>query len=218
MSKPTGSMRVSAHTLIRADIRNCNRLDVYGTVEGDVFAEEIVVHDGGRVVGRIRASSMEVFGKLEGDVVVRNLIAVRATGTVHGDVQYGRMALDPGGELAAKVRNVPPHLVGDFQISVPRTAHVVVTPQDINAVDPDSVPAELQYVISNTRGGHIANAASPEQALCNFTQAELNQGTVIFVHHGSAEKTARFDVVVHDQAGASSGRPRTVDVLVVDRG
>jgi cytoskeletal protein CcmA (bactofilin family) len=210
-----GLLRIAADTEFAADVRSCRRLEVYGVLEGDVMADDTVVHEGGRLSGRLRTNSLEVRGVIEGNVIVRNLITIRKTGTVNGDVHYGRMMLEPGGELTAKVKNVPPELIGDFSVSVRRGQHVVVTTQDIDAVDPDNTADELIYTASNVRGGHIALDGDGATAVTTFTQADLNQRRVLFVHNGGPERSCRFDVVVHDIEGASSGRPRSVDVTVV---
>lgn len=216
MSGSDGLLRVAADTTLSADIRSCRRLEVLGTVEGDVVADDVVVHEGGRLSGRLRTNSAEVKGVLEGDVVVRNLIAIRANGSVMGDVRYGRMALEPGGELTAKVKNVPPELVGDFSITVRRGQSVTLTSEDIAAVDPDNTADELIYTVSNVRGGHLALGGQTGTAVTTFSQADLNQNRVAFVHDGGLARTGGFDVVVHDAEGASSGKPRTVDVSVTD--
>jgi len=209
-----GLLRIAADTELAADVRNCRRLEVHGSLEGDVMADEVVIQEGGKLSGRLRTNSLEVKGSIEGDVAVRNLVTIRKTGTVMGDVRYGRMMLEPGGELTAKVKNVPPELTGDFSVSVQRGQHVVVTTQDIDAIDPDNTADELTYTVSNIRGGHIALDGARDTAVTTFTQADLNQNKVLFVHDGGPERSCRFDVVVHDAEGASSGRPRSVDVSV----
>lgn len=215
MSANTGSMIVNADMTVTATIRKCRRLEIHGYVDGDVIADEIVVHPGGQLYGTVRAGQAEIHGAVQGDVTVRNLISIRASGSVTGNVQYGRLALEQGGNLAAEMRNVPPRLVGDFSVTVARGNTVRVTTLDVAAVDPDNAPEELTYAVSNEAGGHIAFAEATTDRLQRFTQADLNQGRVMFVHDGSPTRTARFDVVVTDSQGANSGRPRSVDVVVV---
>ncbi len=214
MQGTQGLLRIAADTEFAADVRNCRKLEVYGILEGDVMADETVVHEGGRMSGRLRTNTLEVKGVIEGNVVVRNLITIRKTGAVTGDVHYGRMMLEPGGELSAKVKNVPPELVGDFSISVRRGQHVVVTTEDIAAIDPDNTADELIYTVTSIRGGHIAFESASGTAVTSFTQADLSQNRILFVHDGGPERTCWFDVVVHDAEGASSGRPRRVDARV----
>lgn len=216
MSGSEGLLRIAADTILSADIRNCRRLEVFGSVEGDIVADDVIVLEGGRLSGRLRTNSAEVKGTLEGDVVVRNLIAIRSSGAVTGDVRYGRMALEPGGELTAKVKNVPPELVGDFAITVRRGQSVTLTNEDIAAIDPDNTADELVYTVTNIRGGHLALGSDTGTGVTTFSQADLNQSRVSFVHDGGAGRSGRFDVVVHDAEGASSGKPRTVDVTVTE--
>ena len=212
----TGMLKISSDTTLTGDIRSCKRLEIFGTVEGDIVSTEVIVHEGGRLLGRLRTDTADIKGMLEGDVVVKNLIAIRSTGVVVGDVRYGRMALETGGELTAKVKNVPPELVGDFSVTVQRGQQVLLTNEDIAAVDPDNTPDELTYTVSAVRGGHIALIEHPGTSVSTFTQADLNGARVAFVHAGGPDRNARFDVVVHDSEGASSGKPRSVDVTVQD--
>ena len=51
-------------------------LDIHGYVEGGIDAEELCIHPGGRVFGTVRADHLEVNGHLQGDVRVKNLIAI----------------------------------------------------------------------------------------------------------------------------------------------
>ena len=216
MTGTAGLLRIANDAEIAADIRNCNVLEIFGTLEGDIVASTVTVHKGGRLSGRVRANTMDVHGSVEGEVVVRERISINAGASVRGDVRYGRMVLDPDGDLTAKVKNVPPELTGDFSVSVRRGQHVVLTSEDIAAIDPDNTADELVYTVSDVRGGHVAVLPDVTRAAVHFTQADLNRSAVVFVHDGGADRQARFDVVVHDAEGASSGKPRTVDVTVLD--
>ncbi len=215
MAAYPGNMTIGADAVVTASIRNCRRLEVYGYVDGDVIAESVVVHQGGQVFGSIRAGEAEVLGTVQGNVTVKNLIAIRSTGSVTGNVRYGRITLETGGNLSAEVRNVPPRLVGDFAISVPRGGSVKLTTLDIAAVDPDNAAHELTYDVTNEKGGHLAMSEAESVRVSSFTQADVSQGRVCFVHDGSVAATGKFDVTVSDASGAVSGEPRTVDVTVI---
>lgn len=215
MTAQPRTMVVTADTTVTASIRNCRRLEIFGYVDGDVIADELVVQDGGQLYGTIRAGSADIRGTVQGDVRVKNLIAIRSSGSVTGNVQYGSMTLEDGGNLAAEVRNVPPRLVGDFSITVPRGKSVRVTTLDVAAIDPDNAPEQLAYTVSGETGGHVAFTETPSERIATFSQADLNRNRVVFAHDGGPARGAHFDVVVTDSDGATSGRPRTVDVVVV---
>ncbi|MFP3920629.1 MAG: cadherin-like domain-containing protein [Dichotomicrobium sp.] len=205
---------IQEDTVIKGEISNCEYIEVYGYVEGELAASRVLVQDGGKVFGTLRAGDAEVQGVLQGEVFVDRLIKIGSTGNVNGDVQYGQIAMDLGGELSAKLRNVPPEIKGDLELSVKKGKAVRITLVDLNAVDPDDHAKDLKFSVSNARGGFIAHAKAPTTPIDTFTQADLESGSVAFVHDGASTDKAGFDVQVQDAKGASSGTPKSVNVLV----
>ena len=214
MSKPGGNMVIQEHTSISGKINNCGTLEIHGYIDGEVQAERVVVHETGRLYGTIDAGDAEVNGELQGDVRVQRLIKIGRVGSVSGNVQYGQMAVEPGGNLSADVRNVPPRLAGDLDITVRRGQSVRITPLDLTAIDPDDSAQNLKFTVSNISAGHVAKSGSATVALNNFTQSDLQAGAIMFVHDGSMGAKASFDVLVADAEGATSGKPQTVTVNV----
>ncbi|HEX6001928.1 MAG TPA: cadherin-like domain-containing protein, partial [Hyphomicrobiaceae bacterium] len=193
---------------------NCRQLEVFGYLEGDVAAKSVLVHPNGRLFGKLKSDNAEIHGTLQGDVVVKHLMDIRASGNVSGNVRYGKLALEMGGNLSAEVRNVPPILSGDLHIEVYMGGTAPITLQDLNALDPDDNAGDLQFSISNVRNGYVALTSSPRRAVNGFTQADLEAGQVTFVHDGRSMDPASFDIVVADASGGTSGAPRTVRVEV----
>lgn len=214
MNARTGQLVVQEGTTIQGDIRNCLHLDVAGTVHGDVAADDVVVHPGGRLIGSLRAGSVEVLGTLEGDALVRGLLKIGSTGSVTGDVRYGQLAIEPGGNLVADVRNIPPRLAGDHTIEVPRGGTGPVTAADLQAIDPDDPAHDLVFTVLRPTRGFVAKASASEEPIETFTQADIDNGAIVFTHDGSAPMIASFDVVCADASGATSGAPQTIRVNV----
>ena len=214
MSERDGLVIINADTAFEGSIKNCKRLEIFGYVQGQVDAGELVVHSGGDFYGTAKTSSAEVSGTLQGDVVVNGLIRIHPTGVVAGNVHYGRLAMDQGANLSADVRNVPPRLVGDFEITVARGRSTRITTDDITAMDPDDDAVDLVFTVSALVNGRISITGGAEPSTLHFTQADLLAGRVLFKHDGSATSAASFDVMVNDASGASSGAPKTVNVIV----
>lgn len=214
MSKPGGNIVIQDHTSISGKINNCGVLEIHGHIDGEVNAERVVVHETGRLYGTINAGDAEINGELQGDVRVERLIKIGRVGSVSGNVQYGQMAVEPGGNLSADVRNVPPRIAGDLDITVRRGQSVRITPLDLSAVDPDDTAQNLKFTVSNVASGFVAKSGAATVSLTNFTQSELQAGAIMFVHDGSMSARASFDVVVADAEGATSGQPQTVTVNV----
>jgi cytoskeletal protein CcmA (bactofilin family) len=196
------------------ELRNCRQLEVFGYLEGDVAAKSVLVHPNGRLFGKLKSDNATIHGTLQGDVVVRNLMDIRSSGNVSGNIQYGKLALEMGGNLSAEVRNVPPTLAGDLNLEVSKGGSVPITLQDLNALDPDDNAKDLRFAISNARNGYVALSSAPRRSVSGFTQAELEAGMVAFMHDGRSADLASFDIVVADRSGGTSGAPQTVKVSV----
>ncbi len=214
MSAREGTLVIGEGTILRAKVRNCRQVDVFGYVDGEVEADMLVVHPGGRCFGTISAGTADISGVVQGRIGVRQLINIRSTGEVSGAVRYGQMAMEVGGNLSAEVRNVPPALAGDFELSVERGGRVQIRSEDLHAVDPDDDARALVFTVSHARNGHVAAAEAVDRALAHFSQADLESGRIYFAHDGTAEAHAGFDVVVADHTGATSGEPQPVHVSV----
>lgn len=162
MAGNEGVLIVAEDTFIRGKIRNCRRIEIYGQVEGELTAEAMNIHEGGRFRGKVKADNADINGTLEGKVTVRNLISIRSSGDVSGDVQYGQLAMEIGASLSADVRNVPPVIGGDLDLTVYRGRTVGITLEDLTAIDPDDDAKDLTYTVSNARNGFVCSRIHPE--------------------------------------------------------
>lgn len=214
MSRSQSITHINAETVVKGRLRNGHHVEVRGYVDGEIETETLVVHDTGRVYGRVRAGTAEVFGVLQGEVIVRELINIRSSGSVVGNVQYGKLAMEQGGDLTAEVRNVPPSIGGDLDLTVDRGRSVRVTTRDLTAVDPDNLAHDLTYRVTNLRNGQVMLFGATTKPVDSFTQADIEMGSVLFAHDGSGSGSGSFDVVVSDVSGGHSGAPQTVTVNV----
>ncbi len=205
---------IQEDTIIKGIIRNCRQMEIHGFVEGELAAESVLVHQGGTFYGTLKSDQADVAGSVQGEVFVKNLISIRSSGSVNGHVRYGQLAMEMGADLSAELRNVPPRLTGDFDITVKRGKSAIITTEDITAVDPDDTPDHLTYTISNPASGFVALTSQAGTPIVNFTQADIEAGRVLFVHDGGNSSTASFDVIVADDSGATSGASQTVHVHI----
>ncbi len=217
MSDKRRTAVIQSDTVLKGTITNGGVIDVYGYVEGNVSAQELRVHEGGRMAGQLRAESALVDGTLQGEAVIKQLIKISSTGVVEGNIRYGRISLEAGGDLSAELRNIPPEIAGDLEIVVSRGRSVTVTVMDLMAIDPDHAADALTFTVSNPVGGWIALKDAPREAVTTFSQADIEAGRVQFVHDGSDGTRASFDVVVVDGAGAASGPAQTVTAAVLSK-
>lgn len=205
---------IQEDTIIKGKIKNCRQIEIWGYVEGEIAADAILIHEGGSFYGTLKTDKADIGGSLQGEVFVKNLISIRSSGSVNGNVRYGQLAMEMGADLSAELRNVPPRLSGDLDITVSRGKSVVITTEDITAIDPDDTPDHLTYTIANPTNGLVAFAANARSAIVNFTQADIEAGRILFTHDGGSSAVASFDITVADDSGATSGKAQTVHVTV----
>jgi cytoskeletal protein CcmA (bactofilin family) len=209
-----GVLVVREDTIVKGEIRNCRQMEVYGYVEGNVAADQLLIHPSGQCYGTVKTESAEVRGTLQGDVVVTNLISIRDTGAVSGNVRYGQLAMEAGGSLSGEVRNIPPGIAGDLDLAVEKGRSVPITLEDLHAIDPDDTARDLVFTVSNMKHGFVTFSDTPDRPVSRFTQADLEGGRVSFMHDGTGSQAASFDIVVADRSGATSGTAQTVKVAV----
>ena len=214
MSDNRGVLIIGEGAVLKGDVKSGRRVEIWGYVEGGVTASEVVVQEGGKLFGKIKSDNAEIRGTLQGDVRVQQLIAIKSTGVASGTIKYGRLSMEEGGELTAQVRNIPPSIGGDLDLTVSKGRSVRITLADLNALDPDDKAEDLTFEISNAANGFVALGTRSKEPVNSFSQADLESGRVYFAHDGSEAETAKFDVTVTDLSGASSGPAKTVNVAV----
>jgi cytoskeletal protein CcmA (bactofilin family) len=214
VSDNRGVLIIGEETVLTGEIKNCREIEIYGHVDGKLDAGNVIVHQQGSLFGTVKAETAEIHGTMQGDARIKQLISIKSSGTVNGNVKYGRLAMEEGAELAATVRNVPPSVAGDLDLSVNKGRSVRITTADLTAIDPDDKAANLTFSVSNAANGFVTFASAPGLPITTFTQADIEGGMVLFAHDGSGSDTAKFDIVVADKAGATSGKAQTVNVAV----
>ncbi len=216
MSESTTKSVIMADTVIEGDVIAKGQVTVSGRVQGNLSAQSVEISQSGGIYGSLRAQSAEVHGAVQGDVSILGLIRIGETGSVNGMVEYGKIAMEQGGTLSATLRNVPPHLAGDLQLTVDRGGSVRITTLDLTAFDPDDTAEDLTYTVTNPSNGFVALASARSASISTFTQADLESGHILFVHDGAQAPAAGFDTIVSDAQGATSGKVQHVNVSIRD--
>lgn len=214
MDDHRGVLVVGQDAVLKGEVKNAKRVEVHGYVDGGVNANEVVIADQGKLFGSLRSEIAEVRGMVQGDVRVSQLISIKSTGSVAGNVKYGRLTMEEGADLAAQVRNIPPSISGDLDLTVDKGRSVRITRADLTAFDPDDKARDLTFEVTHAQGGFVTQTGAPGLAIQTFTQADLEAGRVHFAHDGGNAETASFNVAVTDKAGAKSGPAKTVNVAV----
>ena len=215
MNQKKATTIISKETVVEGMVEaEGGSIEVYGLVNGKLHTGMLLVHAEGKVTGEVEVDNLSSQGLVQGDLRVRQLLDIAATGEVNGDVRYGHLAMKEGGVLSADLKNIPPTIAGDLKMSVSRGKAVRLSTNDLTAIDPDDEAKDLTFNVIESRNGYVVCLDNPKVAVKSFTQEQLEQGKIVFAHDGKEANVASFSVNVTDKAGASSGKPQTVQVDV----
>jgi len=93
---------------LSGEIATCDKLIIEGRVEATLSdAKSIEIAPGGYFKGSAEVDEADFSGTFEGVLRVSGRLVVRATGIVSGEVQYGEIEIEYGGEICGSVVKAP---------------------------------------------------------------------------------------------------------------
>lgn len=109
--------------------------------------------------------------------------------------------------------NDPPQILAN-NLTIEGGRTVAVTSANLSTSDIDSADSLLTYSITNLQNGYFALASTPNVAITSFTQYQVDNGQIVFVHDGS-ETAPAYDVTVSD--GAVSDGPVAATITFTNK-
>lgn len=102
-SKPYGETQnqtiniISESTLIKGDISSSGDIRIDGKLEGNIEAKgRLVIGPQGKVEGEINCNNIEVSGYIKGKVTVSDLLTMKSSAQIFGDIVAGKLSVEPG--------------------------------------------------------------------------------------------------------------------------
>ena len=89
--------QISAGTEIKGDIVCSGDLRIDGTVVGNVQVKgKMVIGNSGRVEGEVTCRNGYISGRMKGKIDVQELLSLKATSTMEGEMTTKRLSIEPG--------------------------------------------------------------------------------------------------------------------------
>lgn len=86
------------------DVTSCDRLVVEGAVEVNLQnCQNMVIAETGLFRGDGSTENADVYGRIEGDLVVHKRLLIRASGHVSGTITYGEIEIEAGGKISGAI-------------------------------------------------------------------------------------------------------------------
>jgi cytoskeletal protein CcmA (bactofilin family) len=86
------------------EITDCDTLLVEGSVEATMKSRVIEIAEMGAFKGEAEIDMAEIRGRFDGKLTVRHKLVIHATGRVTGQVRYGKLVIEEGGQLCGEVQ------------------------------------------------------------------------------------------------------------------
>ncbi|MCA1561880.1 MAG: polymer-forming cytoskeletal protein [Acidobacteria bacterium] len=104
--QPQVVMDLGKSVVIKGDLSASEDLTLYGQMEGSVSlpGHTLTIGPHAEIKAAIAAKSVVILGAVTGNVSARERIEIQTTGSVTGDVESPRLAMEDGGSICGKVQ------------------------------------------------------------------------------------------------------------------
>ncbi len=92
--------RISQGTAIHGDLTSPTDIRVDGQVDGSLFSEgKVVVGESARLSGKLFGTTIDFWGKMDGDVFVSDTLSLKSSSTVNGNIHVRRIQVEMGAQI-----------------------------------------------------------------------------------------------------------------------
>ena len=96
------SNRIGKSTHIKGDVVSEADFRIDGKLEGSVETSgKIVIGESGVITGKVVCANADIEGKFHGELIVSNLLTLKSTATIEGEVTVSKLSIDPGATFNA---------------------------------------------------------------------------------------------------------------------
>ena len=93
---------IAQGTIIEGDLKSEGDFRIEGVINGTLNTKgKVVIGSTGLVEGSLSCNNADIEGKIKGKLVVLETLSLRASANVYGDVQTGKLAVEPGATFNA---------------------------------------------------------------------------------------------------------------------
>lgn len=92
-------------TEIKGDINSNSDIRFDGTMTGNLKTTgKVVVGETGKINGEIDCKNSEVLGEINGKIIVGELLSLKATSKINGDIVTKKLAIEPGSKFTGNCK------------------------------------------------------------------------------------------------------------------
>ena len=97
--------RIVEGTIIKGDIISQADFRLDGELTGNFQSTgKLVIGPSGSITGDVVCNNADIEGKLKGTIEVSEILNLKATAIIHGEVTVGKLSVEPGAEFTASCK------------------------------------------------------------------------------------------------------------------
>lgn len=97
LPNPNSIVQISHTTKIKGDIITESEVKFNGSLEGTISgANKLVLGSEGNIKGEINCKNAIISGKIEGKIIVDELLTITSTGEINGEIVTSKLAVENG--------------------------------------------------------------------------------------------------------------------------
>lgn len=96
---------IGGNATFEGSLKTSGLLRIDGTLTGDIEVNgDIIVGQEGKIFGNVRATSIEISGLVEGNVISSDQLTITSTGKLYGDIEVGSFIVEEKGIFDGKCK------------------------------------------------------------------------------------------------------------------
>jgi len=96
---------ISAGTQVKGDVESNSGIRIDGQVNGKMDIKgKVVIGASGQILGNIFCQTLEVSGQITGNIHAAELISLKATARINGEIVTRKLAIEPGAVFSGTCR------------------------------------------------------------------------------------------------------------------
>ena len=105
---------ISNGTEITGDIRSNGDIRIDGSLTGNLNTKgKVVIGTTGKVSGEVTCKNSEVSGVVEGKIIVGQLLNLKASSKILGDIATSKLSIEPGAKFTGNCKMSDPDYNGE---------------------------------------------------------------------------------------------------------
>ena len=134
--------RISQGASIKGDLASSTDIRVDGQVDGTLYTEgKAVVGESARLSGRLFGTTIDFWGKMDGDIFVSDTLSLKSSSVVNGNIHVRRIQVEMGAQINGSFKMITEQEYDQLVATMVKKTAAPAAAKPAAAVKPASQPA-----------------------------------------------------------------------------